>query len=158
MAASIRYAPWGGGAALSTRAGLLQLKEYHRALDEYLQTTNVRHNYPEAWLGSGLCYARIQNPVGTEDAFKQVLNYRPEYPEAIYNLGILYFEQKKDDLPIAHLKRAIEASDAYPRAYYASGVVCMSAEIRKKKRKRLIERRWRSIRIYQKLILTWDDF
>ena len=98
-------------------------KEYHRALDEYLQATNVRHNYPEAWLGTGLCYVRIQNPVGAEDAFKQVLSYLPEYPEAIYNLGILYFEQKKDDLAITHLKRAIEASDAYPRAYYAFGVV-----------------------------------
>jgi tetratricopeptide (TPR) repeat protein len=98
--------------------------EYSASAEAFQDCLSRRADWPEAWLNSGIAYARSARPADARRCFEETLMLRPDSSDAVRGLAALALEQQDFDEAYTLHQRLIELGEHSPELFYNAGLIC----------------------------------
>jgi tetratricopeptide (TPR) repeat protein len=108
------------------RLGYLRLLqgEYQASAEAFQDCLARRSEWPEAWLNSGIAFARSSRPADARRCFEETLMLRPDSSDAVRGLAALALDRQDFEEAFTLHQRLIELGEHSPELFYNAGLIC----------------------------------
>jgi tetratricopeptide (TPR) repeat protein len=98
--------------------------DYQASAEAFQECLSRRADWPEAWLNSGIAFARSSRLVEARRCFEETLMLRPDSSDAVRGLAALALDQQDFDAALNLHQRLIELGEHSPELFYNAGLIC----------------------------------
>jgi tetratricopeptide (TPR) repeat protein len=101
-------------------------KDYPRAVEDLVQATSLKPDFPRAFNILGVAYFRLNDYDAAEENFRRAIALNPEYASALSNLGNLSYLLGRREEARELLRKALSLSPELVSAHFSLGSLLMS--------------------------------